>query len=296
MSMQRSHTVKASRRWLLWLGGVCFGVLVFLASFGSLFVEHSLQKLFRSAVATMPVSGHGMPEIAFFPPGITLDRLVLKGPQDELTVRDIRLDVKLLDSALAIRGRAAGGRFEADLHAEGWGKGVCKLRWKMEGVNLTEVLKVWTVLEKPIAVLDGRVTMEGQYSVPSRKELSRPWTGTGRVQCSLSNASIRHILPVLTKMELDGIEGMFSADWNKRRITLREANLRQKDISLELQGGLNLMPSAWSRTPLQLEAKVKAEKGVLNEKLLPERLRLQHANGGLQVRLSGTPEKPKVEF
>jgi len=294
--MQKSHTVKTSKRWLLWLGGVCFGVLVFFASFGSLFVEHSLQKLFRSTVATMPVSEHGMPEIAFFSPGITLDRLVVKGPHGELAVRDIRLDVKLLDSALAIRGRTAGGRFEADLHAEGLGRGVCTLRWKMEGVNLTEVLRAWAVLEKPVSVLGGRVNMEGKYTVPSRKELSRPWTGTGRVQCSLSNASIRHILPGLTKMELDGIEGMISVDWNKRRVTLREANLRQKDISLELQGGLNLMPSAWSRTPLQLEAKVKAEKGVLNEKLLPERLRQQHANGGMKVRLSGTPEKPKVEF
>jgi hypothetical protein len=58
---------------------------------------------------------------------------------------------------------------------------------------------------------------------------------------------------------------------------------------------MNLVPGKWNRSALQLEATVKAEAGLLNEKLLPQRVTRQ-AGEGLRIRLTGTPEKPKLEF
>lgn len=295
MTARNAHTSKPLSRCFQWLGLALLGALVFLLSFGSLAVEHRLQKEFRSAVASLPVAEHGTPEIGLLPPRVTLDRLTLRGPHGLLALKDIRLDVKLLDSAASIQGHTAGGSFEALLQAEDWGSGACKVSWKVENAALLELLKPWTVLEAPVALLGGRVSMEGRYAVPGRRDMARPWMGNGRVQCTLEDGAVRHILPVLTKSELPGISGRISADWSKKRVTLREAVLRQKDASLEVNGGVNLVPGQWRRSALQLEAVVKAERSLLNEKLLPQRL-LQQAGSGMRLRLSGTPEKPKLEF
>ena len=295
MTARDVHRTDALRRCFLWLGLVLFGGLVFLLSFGSLAVEHRLQKEFRTAVASLPVADHGTPEIGLFPPRVTLDRLTLRGPHGVLALKDICLDVKPLDSAAVIRCLAAGGRFEAVLHADDWGRGAWNVSWKAENAALKELLSPWAVLESPVALLGGRVSMEGRYAVPGRRDIVRPWMGNGRVQCTLEDGAVRHVLPVLTKLELSGISGRMAVDWNKKRVTVREAALRQKYVSLDVSGGMNLVPGKWHRSELQLEASVKAEAGLLNEKLLPERVTRQ-AGEGLRLRLSGTPEKPKLEF
>lgn len=289
------HAAKPRRNWLKWLGVGFFGMLAFGAGFGSLALEHRLQKEFRSAAASIPAVEHGTPEFGLFPPRVDLDRLSVRGPHGVLSLKDIRLEVLPLESSVLIRGFAAGGSFEAVLQAEDWGRGACKVSWKAEDADLAELVGPWAALEHPVALLGGRVSMEGSYAVPGSRDMARPWMGSGRMECVLEGGSVRHALPVLTKMELDGVQGKAALDWNRKRVTLRGASLRQKEASLELSGGVNLVPGQWHRSALQLEAVVKAGAGLLNEKLLPPRA-VQQAREGLRLRLHGTPEKPKLEF
>ncbi len=287
---------KSARCWPMWLGAGLVGVMAFGLGFGSLALEHAAQKAFRGVAAKLPVASHTMPELSLFPPALKLDRCVLRGPQGDFVVQDIRVSLKPFDQAVQVQGKAAGGSFDVCLLPEDWGRGAWNVRWDVTDADLPALLRPWGVPKAPLAVRGGRVALSGHFAVPSSKALSQPWMGTGRVELSLMGGATSHSLPVLNVSELTGLEGRMTADWNKTRLSLREAVLRQKDIALEVRGGLALKPRQWQKSELRLEAELKGAASLLNQGLMPQRIRSQMEKGPVLLRLSGTPEKPEVEL
>ena len=287
---------KSARRWPMWLGAGLVGVVAFGLSFGSLALEHAAQKAFRGVAARLPVASHTMPELSLFPPALKLDRCVLRGPQGDFAMQDIRVSLKPFDQAVQVQGNAAGGSFDICLTPEDWGRGAWKVRWDVTDADLTALLGPWGMPEAPLAVRGGRIALSGHFAVPSSKALAQPWMGTGRAEISLREGAVSHSLPVLNVSDLTGLEGRLVADWNKTRLSLREAVLRQKDIALEVRGGLGLKPRQWQKSELRLEVELKGVASLLNQGLMPQRIRSQMEKGPVLLRLSGTPAKPDVEF
>ncbi|MBR5883076.1 MAG: hypothetical protein IKY97_06330 [Mailhella sp.] len=287
---------KSARRWPMWLGAGLVGVVAFGLSFGSLALEHTAQKAFLGVAAKLPIASHTMPELSLFPPALKLDKCVLRGPQGDIALQDIRVSLKPFDQAVQVQGNAAGGHFDICLLPEDWGRGAWKVRWDVTDADILALLRPWGVPDAPLAVRGGRVALSGHFAVPSSKALSQPWMGTGRVELSLRGGAVSHSLPVLNVSDFTGLEGRMVADWNKTRLSLREAVLRQKDMALEVRGGLGLKPRQWKKSELRLEAELKGAASLLNQGLLPQRIRSQMEKGSVLLRLSGTPEKPEVEF